>query len=139
LNGIWGGKHNRGNKSPMSFVQREHYRVPCNVPVIIELGGAAVLEATCNDISMGGMGILLQKEIAPRSQGLVKMHYEQEDRKILFTAKFSVAWAHPEKPDPSQKRAGIQFLEVDEDNKSILANILVKRLQELEGTSTDSN
>ena len=122
----------------MSFVQREHYRVPCNVPVTIEIGRNAVLEATCRDISMGGMGLLLQNEIAPRSQGLVKMRYEQEDRKILFTAKFSVAWALPEKPDPLRKRVGIQFLDVDEDNKSNLAHILVKRLQELEGTSTDS-
>jgi c-di-GMP-binding flagellar brake protein YcgR len=103
----------------MSFAQREHYRVPINVPVTIELGGDAVLEATCHDISMGGMGLLLQNEIAPRSQGLVKMRYEQ--------------------PDPSRKRVGIQFTEVDEDNKCTLARILVNRLQELEGTSTDAH
>jgi c-di-GMP-binding flagellar brake protein YcgR len=123
----------------MSFAQREHYRVPINVPVTIELGGDAVLEATCHDISMGGMGLLLQNEIAPRSQGLVKMRYEQEGRKILFAANFSVVWAQPEKPDPSRKRVGIQFTEVDEDNKNTLARILVKRLQELEGTSTDAH
>jgi c-di-GMP-binding flagellar brake protein YcgR len=123
----------------MSFVQREHYRVPINVPVIIEFGGDAVVDATCHDISMGGMGLSLSNAIEPRSSGMVKMHYEQEDRKILFSAKFSIAWARPDEPDPSLKRVGIQFTEVDEDNKSFLAHILLKRLQELEGTSTDSH
>jgi len=123
----------------MSFVQREHYRVPINMPVTIELSNNAVLEATCHDISMGGMGLSLEKEIEPRSCGMVRMHYEQKDRKILFSAKFSVAWAQSNKPDPSRRRAGIQFMDVDENNKSNLAHILFRRLQELEGTSTDSH
>lgn len=123
----------------MSFVQREHYRVPINVPVTIELGGDAILDATCHDISMGGMGLSLANEIEPRSCGMIKMNYKQQDRKILFSAKFSVAWAQSEKPDPSRRRAGIQFTDVDESNKSNLAHILLRRLQELEGTSTDSH
>jgi c-di-GMP-binding flagellar brake protein YcgR len=116
----------------MSFVQREHYRVPINVPVTIELGNDAVLKATCHDISMGGMGLSLAKEIEPQSCGMVRMHYEQKNRKILF------AWAQREDPDPSRRRAGIQFVDVDESNKNNLANILFRRLQELEGTTTDN-
>jgi len=124
----------------MSFVQREHYRVPINVPVTIELGRDAVFKATCHDISMGGMGLSLADAIDPRSCGMVKMHYEQENRKILFSARFSVAWARSDdKSDYSRKRVGIQFTEVDEDNKTSLAHILLKRLQELEGTSTDAH
>ncbi|MBN1131306.1 MAG: PilZ domain-containing protein [Chitinispirillaceae bacterium] len=117
----------------MSFVQREHYRVPINVPVRIELGPDAVLEATCKDISMGGMGLLLEKEITPSSYGMVRMQYEQEHRKILFTAKFSVAWSRAE-----PRSAGIKFVEIDGNSQSSLAQILINRLQELEGTSTES-
>jgi c-di-GMP-binding flagellar brake protein YcgR len=117
----------------MSFVQREHYRVPIHVPVKIELGPDAMLEATCKDISMGGMGLLLDRDIQPSSFGMVRMQYDQDDRKVTFTARFSVAWARSE---PCS--AGIKFVEFDGSSKTTLAQILVNRLQELEGTSTDS-
>ena len=122
----------------MSYKQREHYRIPFDAPVRIELSGNANVDGICRDISMGGMGLLLYGNIEPKSCGLITMRYEQEERKIIFSAKFSVAWAQPECPDPLKKRAGIQFIEIDESNKTALARILVKRLQAMEGTSTDS-
>jgi c-di-GMP-binding flagellar brake protein YcgR len=123
----------------MSFVQREHYRVPINVPVKVDLDGISGLEGICQNISMGGMGLSLKGDIPPKSCGMVRMRYDQEESKILFSAKFSVAWTRSEDPDPTSRSVGIQFVEVDENNQTNLVQILVKRLKELEGTSTDSH
>jgi c-di-GMP-binding flagellar brake protein YcgR len=123
----------------MSFKQREHYRVPIEVPVAIKLNGDTLVDATCHDISMGGMGLLLNSEIEPKSCGLVTMRYEQQGSKILFSAKFSVAWAHHQDANDSRKRAGIQFIEIDESNKTNLAQILLKRMLEMEDLSIETH
>ncbi|MBN2038254.1 MAG: PilZ domain-containing protein [Chitinispirillaceae bacterium] len=122
----------------MSFVQREHYRVPIEAPVVIQVNDEPAVEATCLNISMGGMGLSVPGVVAPKSSGMVRMTYQQENGQLLFSAKFSVAWSRSKTSEAPAGNTGIQFLGIDEQNRNNLVRIIIKRLRELEGSTTDT-
>ena len=119
----------------MAYKQREHYRVPLSAEAILNLGGRRFVQATCQNISMGGMGLSLDEDVDEKTPGKIHMNYEQGGGSIAFSAEFSVAWTRTQTPDVPTKHAGIQFTQLDDENKNRLVQIIIKRLEELEKDS----
>jgi c-di-GMP-binding flagellar brake protein YcgR len=115
-----------------SLKQREHYRVPLESRAVVETNDGRSVNGVCLNISMGGMCLSLEDEIAGDMPGTVRILFEQEGESIEFRARFSIAWTRTERLDIPFKHAGIQFVGLDNENRSCLTKIIVARLMELE-------
>jgi c-di-GMP-binding flagellar brake protein YcgR len=115
-----------------SLKQREHYRVPLEAQAIVETNDGRSLKGVCLNISMGGMCLSLEHEITRNMPGRVSMLFEQDGETIEFCAQFFIAWTRTERPDIPVKYAGIQFVGLDNENRSCLTKIIIARLMKLE-------
>lgn len=115
-----------------SLKQREHYRVPLESRAIVETDDGRSLKGICLNISMGGMCLSLENEITRDMPGRVRILFEQDEETIEFCAGFSIAWTRSEKPDIPFRHAGIQFVGLDNANRSCLTKIIISQLTKLE-------
>ena len=116
----------------MSLIQREYYRVPLEVPVSIEIPDGRVFRLKCLNISMGGMCLSFEKDFVNEGHAMVVVSHSQSGRAIEFRSKFSVAWSGANPKDGLPRQVGIQFVDIDPENRSKLAQIICARLMEID-------
>jgi len=101
-------------------------------PVIVETDDGRSLEGECINISMGGMCLSLKGEIKHTIPGTVTVMFEEDGNTVEFIARFSIAWARAERPEIPVYNAGIQFAELDDENRGRLTRIILTCLMKLE-------
>lgn len=111
--------------------RREFIRVNLCVPVKYCLASAPgeYIESKTEDISSGGMGILLRGELPPETILNLQFELLKEERTIRFDGlQARVVWV---KPDPTNLefpyKAGIQFINIDISERLRISNCIYYR------------
>lgn len=110
--------------------RRRFPRLKLGTPLNYKVRGATSSpdSAICDNISLGGIGFISDKFIAPSSLLNLEINVSQRVLRPIGKVNFSMPLAHSD-----NNRLGVEFMEFDEEEKKYLRDFINKRLDIIQG------
>lgn len=107
--------------------RRRFPRVGLHTPLRYQVRGVAQFNNALSDnISLGGMSFVANEFIAPQTALMLEVNLLSR----IIRPIGKISWATP-LPHSDRKRLGIEFVEVDTDDKNYLAEYMDMQMQQL--------